>query len=127
MKTSTLVLRFAIVGTLNFLVITVIVWLLMHVDVDYKMANVVGYTIAQIHNFVWCKYWIFPIMEGPKRSTMKQIGLFLVAFACSFGAQFLLTVTLVEKLNFNEYVGQFIGLLLYGVINFTMNRRLTFK
>lgn len=128
--TSTLIFRFIVVGTLNFLVISLLVWLLMDVfSVDYKIANIVGYVVAQVHNFLWCKYWIFPVMEGggTQFNLWQQISLFLFAFGCAFTSQFLLTVTLVELFGFNEYVGQFIGILLYGAVNFTMNRKLTFK
>lgn len=128
--TSTLIFRFIVVGTLNFLVISLLVWLLMHVfSVDYRIANIVGYVVAQVHNFLWCKYWIFPVMEGggTEFNLWQQISLFLFAFGCAFISQFLLTVTLVELFGFNEYVGQFIGILLYGAVNFTMNRKLTFK
>lgn len=127
MKDSKVVFRFIVVGTLNFLLIALLVWGLMELGVDYKWANIAAYTVAQIHNFVWCKYWIFPIMDGGKRNIWRQIVLFLIAFGCAFGLQFALTVSLVQLVHVNEYIAQFIGVLLYGVINFTMNRVLTFK
>ena len=62
MKESVRIIRFAIVGTLNALITALVVWLLMHIEgEDYITANVIAYIIAQIHNFIWCKYWIFPL------------------------------------------------------------------
>ena len=62
MKESVRIVRFAIVGTLNAIITALVVWLLMHVEgEDYLTANIAAYVIAQIHNFIWCKYWIFSL------------------------------------------------------------------
>lgn len=42
-------------------------------------------------------------------------------------AQFLFLVVLVEALNCDEYLAQFLGLFIYGGVNFIMNRRITFR
>ena len=34
---------------------------------------------------------------------------------------------LVEGLNCNEYLAQFLGLFVYGGVNFLMNKKVTFK
>lgn len=75
MRESVRILRFAIVGTLNALITALIVGLLMHIEGEhYMIANVVAYVVAQIHNFIWCKFWIFLLMPIGKRipSGMKS-------------------------------------------------------
>lgn len=68
MKESVRVIRFAIVGTLNALIAAVVVWLLMHIEGEsYIIANICAYIVAQIHNFIWCKYWIFPLETDDKK------------------------------------------------------------
>lgn len=68
MKETVRVIRFAIVGTLNALIAAVVVWLLMHIEGEsYLIANVCAYIVAQIHNFIWCKYWIFPLETDDKK------------------------------------------------------------
>ena len=125
MKESTRVFRFATIGTLNALITALVVWLMMHVaDEDYMLSNVVAYVIAQTHNFLWSKYWIFP--SEKKSNTWRQVLLFLIAFGLAYVAQFLFLVALVEGLHCNEYLAQFLGLFVYGVVNFLMNRRVTF-
>ena len=60
MKESVRIIRFAIIGTLNALIAAFVVWLLMHIEGEsYIIANICAYIVAQIHNFIWCKYWIF--------------------------------------------------------------------
>lgn len=130
MKESVRIIRFAIVGTLNALITALVVGLLMHIEgEDYMLANVVAYVVAQIHNFVWCKYWIFPLTADAekKNAFWHQVLYFAGAFAVAYGAQFLFLLTLVELLGCNEYLAQFLGLFIYGGINFTVNKWITFR
>ena len=45
----------------------------------------------------------------------------------AYSAQFLFLLMLVELLHCNEYLAQFLGLFIYGAVNFICNRRLTFR
>ncbi|MCD8183039.1 MAG: GtrA family protein [Bacteroides sp.] len=126
MKETTRIFRFAVIGTMNALIMAVTVWIMMGVlDINYILSNVTAYILAQTHNFIWSKYWIFPKEE--KGNTWRQLLLFSIAFGMAYGAQFLLLLGLVEGLDCNEYLAQFLGLFVYGGVNFLMNRMLTFK
>lgn len=126
MKESTRIFRFMIVGTLNALIMATTIWITMdELDINYMLSNITAYTLAQIHNFIWCKYWIFPTEK--RGNTWRQVLLFSVAFGMAYGAQFLFLIGLVEGLNCDEYLSQFLGLFVYGGVNFLMNKRVTFK
>lgn len=137
MKESVRICRFAVIGTLNALITAIAVWMMMDVvRAGYMISNVVAYLIAQTHNFLWSKHWIFiheqadpalPEATYRKSSTCRQVLLFSFAFALAYGAQFLFLVVLVEWFGCNEYLAQFLGLIVYGAVNFVMNRRVTFK
>ena len=106
---------------MNALIMALVVWLMMKeisFDGDYMVANITAYLIAQIHNFIWCKYWIFPV---------KQILFFCSAFGLAYTAQFLFLILLVEGLDVNEYLAQFLGLFIYGGANFLANKKITFQ
>lgn len=125
MKETTRIFRFAVIGTLNALITAATVGVLMGVfDVHYLASNIAAYILAQTHNFIWCKYWIFP--TDKKSNTWRQVLLFLIAFGMAYLAQFLFIVVLVELLSCNEYLAQFLGLFVYGAVNFLMNKRITF-
>lgn len=125
MKESVRIVRFIIIGTLNALIAAVIIFVMMGLfDCSYIWSNVVGYIATLINNFFWCKYWIFPSSEG---GIMRQIPLFLIAFGCAYGAQFLSLLFMVELCQINEYWAQFLGMFVYGAVNFIMNRKVTFK
>ena len=99
---------------------------MMHLaDVNYRLSNVTAYVVAQTHNFIWSKYWIFP--TDKKSNTCRQVLLFIIAFGVAYVAQFLFLVGLVEGLGCNEYLAQFLGLFVYGGVQFVMNKRLTFN
>ncbi len=127
MKESVRIFRFAVIGTLNALITAFVIWLMMdELSYDYIPANITAYVVAQIHNFIWSKYWIFPI-ENKKNNIWKQMLFFCSAFGLAYSAQFLFLVTLVEYGDVNEYLAQFLGLFIYGTVNFIVNKKLTFR
>lgn len=127
MKESTRILRFAVIGTANALITAGGVFLMMEIfHCDYLISNVVGYLVAQIHNFLWSSFWIFPA-QFREHSLGKRIILFSIAVALAYSAQFVFLILLVEGLHMNEYLAQFLGLFVYGVVNFIINRNITFK
>ncbi len=124
MKESVRVFRFIIVGTSNALIVALAVWILMDLfHVNYILSNLVGYIAALVNNFFWSKYWVFA-SKGNIR--FKEIVLFLVAFGCAYLTQFIFLVLMVECFHQDEYLSQFLGLFLYGLVNFLMNKFLTF-
>ena len=129
MKESIRIFRFIVIGTMNALIMALVVWLMMEslsFEGDYLVANITAYVIAQLHNFIWCKYWIFPT-EKRKNSIWKQILFFCSAFGVAYTAQFLFLILLVEGLDVNEYLAPFLGLFIYGGVNFMANKKITFK
>ena len=115
MKESTRICRFAVIGTLNALITAITIWVMMdELDINYMLSNVTAYILAQTHNFIWCNTW-------------RQVLLFSIAFGMAYCAQFLFLIGLVEGLNCNEYLAQFLGLFVYGGVNFLMNKKVTFK
>lgn len=124
MKESVRIFRFIIVGTLNALITALVIWVLMKgVGCNYLWSNIAGYVAALVKNFFWSKYWIFSSRSGKFE---REVPLFLVAFGCAYGLQFLSLLLMVEIGDMNEYLAQFLGLFVYGAVNFTMNKRLTF-
>ena len=127
MKESVRIFRFAVIGTLNALITAFVLWLMMNeLSYDYIPANITAYIVAQIHNFIWCKYWVFPT-EDKKNNLWQQVLFFAMAFGIAYSAQFIFLIILVEAGDVNEYLAQFLGLFIYGTVNFITNRKLTFR
>ncbi|MGM9759480.1 MAG: GtrA family protein [Parabacteroides sp.] len=125
MKESVRVVRFMIVGTLNALIAAIVIWFFMDIcQCNYRVSNVAGYIASLINNFVWSKYWVF---AAPGNRFMREIPLFLLAFGCAYTMQFLSLLLMVEVLGLNAYLAQFLGLFVYGAVNFFMNKLVTFR
>ena len=92
MKASVRLVRFATIGTLNYLITMLVIWIVISYfsfKRKYIVANIMAYLIAQTHNFIWSKYWIFP-SSNPQNSLWQQIMLFCTAFGIAYGIQLLL-------------------------------------
>ena len=76
-----------------------------------------------INNFFWSKYWVFSAGKG---FYARQAILFLLAFACAYGAQVLVLLAMVEGAGWDEFISQFPSLFIYGAVNFLMNKKITF-
>lgn len=135
MKESVRIVRFAVIGTLNALITAGMIALVMYelapfrLPYDYVAANIIAYVVAQINNFIWSKYWIFPASpHGLQRYSLgRQILLFCLAFTCAYLLQFIFLILMVEIAGMHEYLAQFLGLFVYGAANFIFNKRLTFR
>ena len=125
MKDLRQIVRFVIIGTSNALITAVVVWLMMDLlHFNYLWSNITGYTAALLNNFFWSKFWIFSSGKG---NYLRESALFLAAFLCSFASQFICLLAMVEVLDWNEYLSQFLGLFVYGGVNFLMNKKITFR
>ena len=119
------ILRFCVVGFSNFVIISLTVWIMMHLlGKDVYVSNVVAYTLAVASSFIWNKIWVFEASNG---KLVNEILLYLTAFGCAYLLQFVFLYCMVEFVRLNEYISQFLGLFVFGATNFMMNKFLTFK
>ena len=119
------VMRFVVVGFSNFVIISLTVWIMMHLcQADMLPANITACAIALVNNFVWNKLWVFRARGG---NLLREIALNLIAYGTAYLLQLGCSFALADLLGMNEYVAQFIGLFVFGATNFIMNKLLTFK
>ncbi len=118
-------LRFAVVGFSNFVIISLTVWVMMDLlEQHYILSNICAYTLAIVSSFVLNKVWVFC---SDSKNLGREILLYLSAFGCAYVAQFLFMWSLIEFAGMNEYLAQFLGLFIFGTVNFLMNKLLTFQ
>ena len=118
-------MRFVVVGFSNFVIISLTVWIMMHLcQADMLPANITAYAIALVNNFVWNKLWVFRARGG---NLLREIALNLIAYGTAYLLQLGCSFALADLLGMNEYVAQFVGLFVFGATNFIMNKLLTFK
>lgn len=118
-------IRFIIVGFSNFIIISLTVWIMMSLlRQGLYESNVCAYTLAICSSFYWNKRWVFQSKGG---NVKREITLFLTAFGCAYLLQVLFVFIMCELLNLNEYLAQFLGLFVFGAVNFLMNKFVTFQ
>lgn len=123
-KEATRILRFAIVGILNTIITYIIYVVMRWMDFPPGLSNAVGYIAALINSFIWNKLWVF---EMRHTNVWREIFYFCMAFLLAYGSQYAFFKTMIDCVGLNEYLVQFLGLFIYGAVNFVMNRVLTFK
>ena len=124
-RTNGEILKFAIVGFANFLIIMATAWLLGEkLALHYMIANVCAYLLAFVNNFYWNRTWVF---QSTSKKIRRQIVLFLTAYGCAYLVKASVVYALVEGIGTNEPLAQFIGLFPFGAVNFLMNKLLTFR
>lgn len=124
-KETVKILKFCVVGFSNAVVTAGVIYVMMHLfSYDYMIANICGYIIGVTNSFIWNKLWVF---QAHNTNIWREIVLFSFAFSIAYLFQFIFLLMLVEHLDMNEYLAQFLGLFIYGGINFVMNRALTFS
>ena len=128
MKASVRLVRFATIGTLNYLITMLVIWIVMSYfsfKGKYIVANIMAYLIAQTHNFIWSKYG-FSFQQSPKQSLATNNAL-LYRFGIAYGIQLLFVILMIEAIGIKEFTAQFIGIIIYGAVNFMVNNRITFR
>lgn len=124
-KTGREIIKFAVVGFSNFVIIMLTAWALTElVGINYLVSNVAAYLLAFVNNFYWNRVWVF---RSADRRLRRQVALFLTAYGCAYAVQLATVFTLVEWVGVRESAAQFVGLFPFGAVNFLMNQRITFK
>lgn len=124
-KTLWQLIRFGIVGVINTLITLAVIYLLQEVlDVKYTTANLAGYVTGVINSFFWSKLWVFKKLNS---NFIREAVLFLISFGVCYGIQFVSLLVLVELLHIPDLWAQLLGMVVYTLCNFIMNRCITFK
>ncbi len=124
-KTFWQLIRFGIVGVMNTLITLIIIYILQEIyHADYKIANVAGYIAGVINSFFWSKLWVFKKLNS---NFIHEVVLFLISFGVCYGIQFITLLILVEWLQTPDMWAQLLGMVVYTLCNFTLNKFVTFK
>jgi putative flippase GtrA len=116
--------RFVLVGFSNAVIGLGITYGLYNIfHLDYVISNLIGYGCGLTNSFVWNRRWTFKSRRTPGR----EIVLFLLFFAVSYGLNLTAVMIFVEKLHVRPNISQLAGVTLYTSTNFFLNRHITFR
>ena len=115
-------IRFCAVGVLNTTVTFIVFTFLRALNVNIYVSNVCSYAAGVINSFIWNKKWVYRSKSG---EWVKEAALFLLFFGICYAAQ--LVVFKAALAHFPEWLSQLIGMAVYSLFNFILNRLVTFN
>jgi len=119
------IFKYGLVGIINTLITWLLLSILMNVfGVSYTTSNAVGYVAGFFNSFIMNKLWTF---KANQVSTIRQFVKFTAVFAICYFIQLGLVILMVEKLSLGKNISQLIGMVIYTIIGFLLNKLFTFK
>ena len=117
-------MKFGIVGVLNTLLTLFIIWICLRLfHWSDTVSNVVGYGLGVINSFFWNRKWTFAYKGKLSTSFTKFIVVFIVSYLVQLGVLQLL----LRYLHTDNYYCHLLAMVVYTVINFSLNKIFTFK
>ncbi len=116
-------IKFALVGCLNTGITIGTYSLLTYLNINYIIANVIGYSLGTLNSYIWNKNWVFKSKQEHKKVLFKFITVNLL----TLGFNTLFLYLLVDKFNGSKFISQLLVTAVGLVINFSLNKIWTFK
>lgn len=117
-------IKFGLVGVSNTLISLVIYYILVYFNVNYIVANTIGFIVSVLNSYYWNNKYVFDKTEG---GTVKP----LIKVFMSYGSTFLLGTFLlflmVQVIGLSELIAPLINLVITIPINFLLNKFWAFK
>lgn len=116
--------KFGIVGVSNTAISLIIYYALVYVNVNYILANTIGFIVSVLNAYYWNNKYVF------KKETSSNVSAFIKSFVC-YGTTFMIStvllIVMVKYLNISELIAPIINLIITVPLNFFMNKFWTFK
>ncbi len=117
-------IKFGLVGVSNTLISLVIYYILVYFNVNYIVANTIGFIVSVLNSYYWNNKYVF---DKTERGTVKP----LIKVFMSYGSTFLLGTFLlflmVQVIGISELIAPLINLVITIPINFLLNKFWAFK
>lgn len=116
--------KYSIVGVFNTIIGLGTIFVLFNVyQINYIIANIIGYSFGLINSFMWNKKWTFK----SSAHYSKEMSMFFLVFIVSYAANLIALIISVEVLGLNHNISFVLSSIFYFVIGFMANRKWTFS
>ena len=116
--------RFILVGGLNTLVGLSVIYILVYLGLNNYLSNAIGYSIGLVVSFMLNKHYVF-LNKKDNAVLFTQIVQFMMIFFIAYG--FNLSVLYVSLHFTTSYYSQLFAMIGYTVVNFFLNKFITFN
>lgn len=139
------IIKYGLVGVLNTLLTAIVIWIILFLFSDQNnnkqasaavmvIANVSGYAVGVINSFILNRNWTFKSNSDWKGSFIRFFISFLICYILQLGVVLWLnSMDISFRWQIDDfiitwaYVCQLIGILIYSLLNFLLNKYYTFK
>lgn len=97
--------------------------ILIYLTINYQIANTVGYGIGTLISFFLNRHYTFNVKDKILKRLVSFFGVALIGYVSSA----ILLYILVSILNMEQMLSKVITLVFVLVIQFTLNKKITFK
>jgi putative flippase GtrA len=116
--------KFCIVGVINtFLNYLIFLYLLLYLELDYKICGVCGFCIGGLVSFILNRRFTFK----NKNFSFPQLSKFIFSQLLCVVIHTCILITCVAILNINSIIGQFFGLVVTTFVNFLFQKLWVFS
>ncbi len=117
-------LRFIIVGIFNTIIGLSAIYSLIYFGVNNYIANIFGYMLGLTVGYILNKYYVFGVHYSNKNKYgqfVKYLVIFIIAYTVN------IVILFIALKYMTGYLAQFISMGAYTIINFILNKYITFK
>lgn len=118
------VFKFVCVGILNTLLNWIIFIFLNDKGVYYIISNIIAYTIATVHSYLWNYMWVFKYKGSNQKETASK---FVILNLMGLSINTLIMFILVDKINISKIVAIIITTAIVMVFNYILNKIWVFR
>lgn len=126
-KIITQFIKFGMVGVLNTVISLATYYILIHFNVNYIIANTIGFILGTLNAYYWNNRYVFKKEEDEKRSTVKSGIKVFISYGFTFLLGTVLLILWVDILNIPEKIAPIINLIITIPLNFVLNKLWAFK
>lgn len=113
-------IKFGIVGISNTLISLSIYYILIYLNINYIIANTIGFICSVINAYYWNSKYVFKADE--ERNTLKSFSKVFISYSTTFILGTVLLYLWVNVFNISNLLAPIINLFITIPLNFLMNK-----
>jgi putative flippase GtrA len=113
-------IKFGIVGISNTLISLTIYYLLIYFNLNYIIANTIGFVCSVINAYIWNSKYVF--ISDVERNIFRSFIKVFISYGFTFLLGTILLYLWVDVLNISKFLAPIINLFITIPLNFLLNK-----
>lgn len=117
-------IKFGIVGVSNTLLSLLIYYLLIYFNINYIIANTIGFIASVLNSYYWNNKFVFNKSEN---GNLRPLIRTFVSYGVTFILSTILLIIMVNYLKVSQIIAPILNLIITIPLNFLLNKFWAFK